>query len=148
MASITNDQIHQAAEQLGSQEPAWAERYGAGARLLINGGWERHTQFVTFPGGIVCQPGGCSCQEGTGPIVCIHRVALAILDHAATHCTDCGAQLVDHTLAQIGLQLRTICRSCHAARSSAGRQRQKRIDLRMIGRVADPGAAGAGVAPC
>lgn len=74
--------IRAATADLGGQEPCWLERYQAGARLLINGGWERRKQFVLFPHGIVTQPGACTCQEGLGPIVCIHRVALAILDHA------------------------------------------------------------------
>jgi hypothetical protein len=74
--------IRAAVSDLGGQEPCWLERYQAGARLLTRGGWERRKQFVLFPHGIVCQPGSCTCQEGRGPIVCIHRVALAILDHA------------------------------------------------------------------
>jgi len=74
MATLTTVQIAAAVEQLGAAEPAWAERYATAARLLINGGWHRRPQFITFPGGIVTQPGACSCQEGTGPIVCIHRV--------------------------------------------------------------------------
>jgi hypothetical protein len=137
MASTNTDQIRAAVAQLGTREPAWAERYQTGARLLINGGWNRHAQFVTFPGGVVCQMGGCSCQEGMGPIICVHRVALAVLDHAETHCTDCGAELVDHTVARIGGRLLTVCRSCCTARNMAGRQRQKTADLRLIGRAAE-----------
>jgi hypothetical protein len=136
MASINTNQIRTAVAQLGAQEPAWAERYQTGARLLINGGWNRHAQFVTFPGGVVCQLGGCSCQEGMGPIICVHRVALAVLDHAETHCVDCGAVLADHTVARIGHQLLTTCRRCHAARAAAGRQRQRAADLRTIERAA------------
>lgn len=82
MANITLAQIRQATADLGRQEPCWLERYQNAARLLVNGGWERHAQFVLFPHGIVAQPGACTCQEGRGPIVCLHRVALAILDHA------------------------------------------------------------------
>jgi hypothetical protein len=82
MATLPPAAIHAAVAELGTHEPCWLERYQTGARLLLNGGWQRHTQFVTFPGGVVTQPGACTCQEGLGPIVCIHRVALAILDHA------------------------------------------------------------------
>lgn len=126
MASINTAQIRAAAAALGSRERCWAERYGAAARLLIHGGWDRHTQCVTFPGGIVTQPGGCSCQEGRGPIVCLHRVTLAILDRAAAgrSCADCGAHLTDDTVARIGTAVLTICRSCRTARVAAGRQRQ------------------------
>jgi hypothetical protein len=134
---INAAQLQAAVAQLGDAEPAWAERYGAGARLLINGGWTRHTQFVTFPGGVVCQPGACSCQEGMGPIVCLHRVALAILDRAEMHCTDCGAELVDQTVARIGQRALTVCRDCRTARSTAGRQRQIALDR-----------AAVAVAPC
>lgn len=79
---MTTSQICQAVAELGRHEPCWRERYAAGARLLLHGGWERRKQFILFPRGIVAQPGGCSCQEGRGPVVCIHRVALQILDHA------------------------------------------------------------------
>lgn len=74
--------IRAAVADLGMREPCWLERYQAGGRLLINSRWDRRRQFIMFPQGIVTQPGGCSCQEGLGPIVCIHRVALQILDHA------------------------------------------------------------------
>lgn len=141
-------QIQAAAADLGRQERCWAERYGAGAKLLINGGWQRRSQFTTFPGGVVAQPGSCTCQEGSGPIVCLHRVALQLLDHAETHCADCGAALVEDSIARIGHQLLTTCRNCHAARTAAGRERQRAADLRTIGRAADPGRAGAGVLPC
>jgi hypothetical protein len=83
MANLTTAaQIRAAVADLGTQEPCWAERYATGGRLLINGGWAQHTQFVTFPGGIVAQHDACTCQEGSGPIVCIHRVALAVIEHA------------------------------------------------------------------
>jgi len=81
--TTTVAQIRAAVADLGRQDPPWAERYRAGGRLLINGGWERRSQFVVFPGEIVCQVDGCSCQEGTGPVLCLHRVALAVLDHAS-----------------------------------------------------------------
>jgi hypothetical protein len=129
MASFTNDHIAAAVAALGSQEPAWAERYQSAARLLSNGGWQRTSQFVTFPGGIVTQPGACSCQEGQGPIICLHRVALAILDQAdLPSCTDCDACLTDDTIARIGTAQLTICRTCRAARVAAGRQRQIAAD--------------------
>jgi hypothetical protein len=134
MASINTDQLRQAVAALGAQEPAWAERYQSGARLLINGGWTRHTQFVTFPGGVVCQPGGCTCQEGQGPIICLHRVALAILDYAETHCAGCGVELADHAIARIGTAQLTICRSCRTARVAAGRQRQIAADRAAVAR--------------
>ena len=81
MASITPAAIRAATDQLGDQEACWAERYQAAAKLLINGGWLRRGQFVTFPPNVVAMTGyaGCSCQEGSGPIVCLHKVALAIL---------------------------------------------------------------------
>lgn len=134
MASITTAQIRAAVASLGTQEPAWAERYGAGARLLTNGGWDRRAQCITFPGGVVCQPGGCSCQEGRGPIVCLHRVALAILDRAnMSSCADCGADLTDETLARIGHQVLSICRGCRTARAAAGRRRQLALDRAAVG---------------
>ena len=79
----TAAQIRAAVADLGRAEPPWAERDQAGARLLISGGWHRHAQFVTFPGRIVAQRDACTCQEGSGPVLCLHRVALLVLDHAA-----------------------------------------------------------------
>jgi len=79
----TAAQIRAAVADLGRLEPPWAERYQAGARLLANGGWHQHEQFVTFPGSIVARRDACSCQEGGGPVLCLHRVALLVLDHAA-----------------------------------------------------------------
>jgi hypothetical protein len=135
MANIPLAQIAAAVAALADQEPPWAERYATAARLLRNGGWQRHKQFVTFPGGVVTQGGACTCQEGGGPVVCIHRVALAVLDQAAIPaCTDCGMALTDDTIARIGHHLRTICRDCHAARVAAGRRRQLMADRAAIWR--------------
>ena len=81
MATVTTDQIRAATEQLAGLSAAFGERYQAAAKLLLNGGWHRHGQFVRFPANIITMTGyaGCSCQEGSGPIVCLHKVALAIL---------------------------------------------------------------------
>src|SRR5262245_49645458 len=128
MANPTPAQIAAATAALGAAEPAWRERYEAAARLLRNSRWERHDQYTTFPGGVVTQPGGCTCQEGQGPIVCLHRVALQVLDAAGGHCADCGQVLTDSTIARIGRQLLSVCRACRSARAAAGRQRQLASD--------------------
>jgi hypothetical protein len=135
MANPSPAQIAAAIADLSAREPAWAERYETAARLLANGGWQRRVQFVTFPGGVVTQPGACTCQEGRGPIVCIHRVALQVLEQAEIPaCTDCGARLTNATIARIGHHLCTICRACHAARAAAGRRRQLAADRALVAR--------------
>ncbi len=127
MASLITDQIRTAAEQLGEAGAVLGRALPRGRQALACGGWQRRPQFVTFPGGIVTQPGACSCQEGTGPIVCLHRVALAILDRAAIPPVSAAARrLADDTIARIGHHPLTICRSCHTARATAGRQRRDR----------------------
>lgn len=81
MATLDADAIRAATDTLAGLHAAFGERYQAAAKLLLNGGWHRHGQFVMFPPNVVAMTGygGCSCQEGSGPIVCLHKVALAIL---------------------------------------------------------------------
>jgi hypothetical protein len=130
--------IRAATIELSGQAPAFAARFASARNLLLRGGWTAEDVLVRFPGDVVTTRTVCTCQEGRGPVVCLHQIAISILRLAATRslrradCEDCGKALTLTNVATIGATVLAVCRPCQYARIAAGRQRQIASDARSV----------------
>lgn len=79
MLSIEHEaRIRAACADLCATAPELAVRFTAARNLLIQGGWTHLEGTVLFPGGIAASERECTCQEGRGPMVCLHQIARRI----------------------------------------------------------------------
>lgn len=130
---------------------AFAERFEAAHRLLVRGGWTCAGTTLRFPDGVIVEGDACSCQEGRGPVVCLHQLAARMLlialrqgapaatsDAApdAPHCKDCGVVLGGATpAARCGNRTLTICTPCLRQRRHLGRRQQLARDARLVATI-------------
>ncbi len=89
MLSISDQEvaIRAATEELCGLAPAFAASFTAARNVLLNVRWWRREQLVVFAGGISAGAGHCTCDNGSGPLGCEHKLAVRILlladEHAA-----------------------------------------------------------------
>jgi len=77
----TPDAIQAATAQLAIVDRAFAERFWTAQRLLTRSRWSWDGTTARL-GTHIATRQACTCQEGWGPIVCLHRVAAQILAYA------------------------------------------------------------------
>jgi hypothetical protein len=64
-----------------SLSPTFGERFER-AEILLGRGYTRVDQVVHFRDGTTATDQECSCQEGSGPIVCLHKLGARMLQIA------------------------------------------------------------------
>ena len=149
--------ISEACAYMSLLHKAFAERFAAAHRLLQRGGWTCAGTTLRFPDDTIVEGEACSCQEGRGPVVCLHQLAARMLliairqgapatpapaaSETATatelHCQDCGAVLDSpgHAAAKVGRRRARVCVVCLRRRIQFGRRRQLASDAQFAARV-------------
>jgi hypothetical protein len=61
--------------------PTFSERFEA-AETLLTRGYTRDGDTVRFRDGTVAAEEACSCQEGSGPVMCLHKLGARMLQIA------------------------------------------------------------------
>jgi hypothetical protein len=75
------ERITSARLYMTSLSPALGERFERAERLLGRG-YTRDGQLVRYQDGATATDQACNCQEGAGPIVCLHKLGARMLQIA------------------------------------------------------------------
>ena len=132
--------IRAATMELCTLHPPFAATFTSARNLLLRGGWEHSEAGTLIFGGasVICGIDHCTCRNGSGPLVCQHKLAARILhlahERAAglERCTDCRERLSEANRARIGRRTLTICRTCCQRRARAGLLKRRAADLLFV----------------